>query len=53
MSEASRAVRSHLVTTFEYLQDDIVGMIGIYGMGEVGKTSLLKKINNHPFVAGA
>ena len=28
------------------LQDEQVGTIGIYGMGDVGKTTLLKKINN-------
>ena len=50
MSEASATVRSSLETAFEYLQDENVGMIGIYSMGGVGKTSLLKRINNHQFV---
>lgn len=29
-----------------YLKEDEVGIIGIYGMGGVGKTTLLKKIHN-------
>lgn len=37
-------------STFEkvwkYIEDPSVGMIAIYGMGGVGKTTLLKKINN-------
>ncbi|KAG8643572.1 probable disease resistance protein At1g61300 isoform X2 [Manihot esculenta] len=31
---------------WEYIEDPSVGMIAIYGMGGVGKTTLLKKINN-------
>lgn len=30
----------------QFLADDAVGIIGIYGMGGVGKTALLKNINN-------
>ena len=31
---------------WKWLEDEKVGMIGLYGIGGVGKTTLLKKINN-------
>ena len=34
---------------WRYLQDDKVTTIGLYGMGGVGKTTLLKRINNEFF----
>ncbi|XP_020245082.1 LOW QUALITY PROTEIN: probable disease resistance protein At1g12290 [Asparagus officinalis] len=43
----------YLKVVFGYLQDEEVGMVGIWGMGGVGKTTLLQKINNHPDVASA
>ncbi|KAK8524970.1 hypothetical protein V6N13_015967 [Hibiscus sabdariffa] len=33
-------------TVWGHIQDGNVGIIGLYGMGGVGKTTLLKKINN-------
>ncbi|MQM09605.1 hypothetical protein Taro_042486 [Colocasia esculenta] len=35
-----------------YLNDDSVGIIGIYGMGGVGKTTILQRINNEFFESG-
>ncbi|CAA2980628.1 disease resistance RPS2-like [Olea europaea subsp. europaea] len=35
-----------LLRTWEYLMDENIGIIGIYGMGGVGKTSIIKEINN-------
>ena len=31
---------------YGFLKDPQVGIMGLYGMGGVGKTTLLKKINN-------
>ena len=31
---------------WKWLEDEKVGIIGLYGMGGVGKTTLLKRINN-------
>ncbi|XP_022867272.1 disease resistance protein RPS2-like isoform X1 [Olea europaea var. sylvestris] len=35
-----------LLRTWEFLMDENIGIIGIYGMGGVGKTSIVKEINN-------
>ncbi|KAK9715715.1 hypothetical protein RND81_06G184700 [Saponaria officinalis] len=35
-----------LETAMNYIADEDVGLLGIYGMGGVGKTTLLKEINN-------
>ncbi|MQM09612.1 hypothetical protein Taro_042480 [Colocasia esculenta] len=35
-----------------HLNDDSVGIIGIYGMGGVGKTTILQRINNEFFESG-
>ena len=34
------------VEVWKWMADEKVGIIGLYGMGGVGKTTLLKKINN-------
>lgn len=35
-----------LETVWNHLMEDGVGIMGLYGMGGVGKTTLLKQINN-------
>ncbi|XBI22464.1 hypothetical protein VPH35_063480 [Triticum aestivum] len=37
----------NLSRVLQYLKDDRVGIVGVWGMGGVGKTTLLRKINNH------
>lgn len=37
----------NLTRVLQYLKDDRVGIVGLWGMGGVGKTTLLRKINNH------
>jgi disease resistance protein RPS2 len=43
---ASSAVSKNLKLALQYIKDDRHGIIGIWGMGGVGKTHLLKQINN-------
>ncbi|MQL85199.1 hypothetical protein Taro_017732 [Colocasia esculenta] len=35
-----------------HLNDDTAGVIGIYGMGGIGKTTLMRKLNNELFESG-
>jgi disease resistance protein RPS2 len=37
----------NLIKILHCLKDEKVGTVGIWGMGGVGKTTLLRKINNH------
>lgn len=40
-------MQSNLEKILRHLEDDKVGAVGVWGMGGVGKTTLLKSINNH------
>ncbi|KAF3327381.1 disease resistance protein RPS2-like protein [Carex littledalei] len=42
----SSSKSANLELALEYIKDDVHGTIGIYGTGGVGKTHLLKQINN-------
>ncbi|KFK39628.1 hypothetical protein AALP_AA3G268400 [Arabis alpina] len=44
--------KSTLQDAWKYLMEDGVGIIGVYGMGGVGKTTLLMQINNKIFDEG-
>jgi Leucine-rich repeat (LRR) protein len=43
---ASSSKSSNLESVLQHIRDDMYNIIGIYGMGGVGKTHLLKQINN-------
>ncbi|XP_049399432.1 disease resistance protein RPS2-like [Solanum stenotomum] len=45
-SLVGESAQRSLETVWEYLNDEHSGIIGIYGMGGVGKTSILVEINN-------
>ncbi|KAG8079114.1 hypothetical protein GUJ93_ZPchr0007g5481 [Zizania palustris] len=43
----TEGIECNLRDVLQYLKDGKVGIVGIWGMGGVGKTTLLRKINNH------
>ncbi|XVF24827.1 hypothetical protein REPUB_Repub13aG0161400 [Reevesia pubescens] len=45
-SEPTVGLESNFNKVWSSLQEEIVGIIGLYGMGGVGKTTLLSQINN-------
>ncbi|XP_022777127.1 probable disease resistance protein At1g12280 [Durio zibethinus] len=51
-AEPTVGLESTLTKVWTLLQDKSVGMIGLYGLGGVGKTTLLTQINNKLSTAG-
>nr|CAD1839378.1 unnamed protein product [Ananas comosus var. bracteatus] len=47
IASAVIGMQSNLEKILRHLKDDEVGAVGVWGMGGVGKTTLLKTINNH------
>ncbi|TYI41448.1 hypothetical protein ES332_A01G022100v1 [Gossypium tomentosum] len=45
-SEPTVGLESYVDQVWSYIQNELVGISGIYGLGGVGKTTLLNQINN-------
>ncbi|TYG81654.1 hypothetical protein ES288_D01G022900v1 [Gossypium darwinii] len=45
-SEPTVGLESYVNQVWSYIQNELVGISGIYGLGGVGKTTLLNQINN-------